>query len=139
MSVKKNSFMDDSPKTMLQVVVKKEFAEKIRNLSFELGFVGSDFTEYLLVLGLRSLNSYEPENQPQTKDEAKSVDESVHHPDHYNGRECMDMLIKMGVGEKGCVFNIVKYLWRWEKKDGLRDLNKARWYLNELINLMENK
>jgi len=72
-------------------------------------------------------------------DEPRSVDESVHHPDHYNGRECMDMLIKMGVGKEGCVFNIVKYLWRWEKKDGLRDLKKAQWYLNELINLMENK
>ena len=30
--------------------------------------------------------------------------------------------------------NIMKYIWRYERKNGQEDLLKAQWYLNKLIN-----
>ena len=34
---------------------------------------------------------------------------------------------------------IIKYLFRYDQKNGLEDLYKAQWYLNELIDLKEKK
>jgi len=33
--------------------------------------------------------------------------------------------------------NCQKYLWRYERKNGLEDLRKAKWYLNTLIHALE--
>jgi hypothetical protein len=33
--------------------------------------------------------------------------------------------------------NILKYVWRYEKKNGLEDLEKAKWYLGQLIFALE--
>ena len=52
-------------------------------------------------------------------------------PNHYKDTKLMDLLI-----EKEIPFaegNIIKYVFRWREKDGLRDLYKARDYLNTLI------
>ena len=52
-------------------------------------------------------------------------------PQHYKDTKLMDLLI-----EKKIPFaegNIIKYVFRWHEKDGLRDLHKARDYLNALI------
>jgi hypothetical protein len=35
--------------------------------------------------------------------------------------------------------NIVKYLLRWRKKDGIKDLRKARYYIERLIRLEEQR
>ncbi len=35
--------------------------------------------------------------------------------------------------------NVIKYLTRYEQKNGVEDLKKARWYLNKLIEREENK
>jgi hypothetical protein len=35
--------------------------------------------------------------------------------------------------------NAVKYLWRYQLKNGLEDLRKARWYLEDLIEQLENQ
>ena len=32
---------------------------------------------------------------------------------------------------------IIKYIWRWKKKNGLEDLKKTRWYLDRLIKHVE--
>lgn len=34
---------------------------------------------------------------------------------------------------------VVKYIARWEKKGGVEDLKKARWYLSHLIDELERK
>ena len=34
--------------------------------------------------------------------------------------------------------NIMKYLWRYRYKNGVEDLKKAQWYLNELIDELED-
>ena len=35
--------------------------------------------------------------------------------------------------------NIIKYVTRYKDKNGLEDLEKARWYLNKLISMLEEK
>ena len=66
------------------------------------------------------------------------VTDMVNHPPHYNqhGVECIDA-IKATTGDnfkdylKG---NIMKYLWRFDYKGKpIEDLQKARWYLDKLI------
>jgi hypothetical protein len=61
----------------------------------------------------------------------------VNNPRHYNesGIECIDALQAMlGDGfEAYLQGNIAKYLWRYKYKNGGEDLQKAKWYLNKLI------
>ena len=43
-------------------------------------------------------------------------------------------------GDEGyLVGNIIKYISRYDEKNGIEDLEKARWYLNELIKLLKEK
>ncbi len=35
--------------------------------------------------------------------------------------------------------NILKYIWRYELKNGAQDLKKAQWYLNRLIVMVETE
>ena len=69
----------------------------------------------------------------------------VNHPPHYTqgGIECIDAIKAATVGKTGieavAVANVVKYLWRYEEKNGLEDVKKAKWYLNKLISELESK
>lgn len=71
--------------------------------------------------------------------------DNVNHPSHYTqgGVECIDAITAATVNKTGieavCTANIVKYLWRYEAKNGLEDVKKAQWYLNRLIAEMEDK
>ena len=52
-------------------------------------------------------------------------------PSHYKDTRLMDLLINRQVPfAEG---NIMKYVFRWREKDGLRDLHKAKIYLDALI------
>ena len=69
--------------------------------------------------------------------EAKQAD-MVNNPPHYNksGIECIEAIA--AATEDGFQFylqgNILKYLWRYRYKDKpLEDLEKAKWYLDKLI------
>ncbi len=68
----------------------------------------------------------------------------VNHPKHYTqgGIECIDAIKAATVGKSGieavCVANVVKYLWRYEEKNGVEDVKKARWYLERLISELES-
>lgn len=59
-------------------------------------------------------------------------------PDHYKAGkvECIDAIEAATVNKKGidavCVANVIKYLWRYESKNGHEDIKKAVWYLNKL-------
>lgn len=74
-----------------------------------------------------------------------ATNDMVNHPSHYTqgGIECIDAITAATVGKTGieavCVANVVKYLWRYEEKNGLEDVKKARWYLEHLINELESK
>jgi hypothetical protein len=61
----------------------------------------------------------------------------VNSPPHYNqaGIECLDAI--RAATNEGYEFylqgNIIKYLWRYRYKNGVEDLNKAKFYLERLI------
>jgi hypothetical protein len=66
----------------------------------------------------------------------------INHPPHYNqsGIECIE-----AIGAATDTYfryylqgNIIKYLWRFDYKGKpLEDLKKAQWYLNKLIEVVE--
>lgn len=58
-------------------------------------------------------------------------------PSHYGDNRLMDLLIDKEVPFAEA--NIMKYVFRWKQKDGLRDLVKARVYLDALITHEELK
>lgn len=66
-------------------------------------------------------------------------------PTHYkNGKvECIEAIESAVVNKKGleatCVSNVIKYLWRYESKNGLEDVKKAKWYLDRLIKYLEEQ
>ena len=67
--------------------------------------------------------------------------DNVNHPEHYqtlNGLETIDVIEAFTADLQGieavCTGNVLKYMCRWKKKNGLEDLKKARWYLDRLIN-----
>lgn len=70
--------------------------------------------------------------------------DNVNHPSHYTkGKvECLDALESATIGKSGieavCVANVIKYLWRYEEKNGLEDVKKAQFYLNRLLATLEN-
>lgn len=67
------------------------------------------------------------------------MSDSINHPEHYASQsiECIDA-IKAATADKSgieavCVANVMKYLWRYDKKGGAESLKKGRWYLDRLI------
>ena len=71
--------------------------------------------------------------------------DNVNHPSHYcqGGIECIDALKAATVDKTGieavCVANVIKYCWRYEEKNGLEDVKKAQFYINRLIQELEEK
>lgn len=63
---------------------------------------------------------------------------NVNHPAHYTqgNIECIDAMKAATAGKSGfeavLVGNIIKYLWRYESKGGIEDVEKAMWYLARL-------
>lgn len=68
----------------------------------------------------------------------------VNHPPHYlsGGLECLDVIESMLTAEefKGyCKGNAIKYIWREDHKGAnIQDLKKSVFYLNRIINKLEN-
>ena len=64
------------------------------------------------------------------------MSDNVKHPNHYckGGIECIDA-INSAVSnitdpfEAYCTGNIIKYIWRWNDKNGVEDLHKAMQYI----------
>lgn len=66
-------------------------------------------------------------------------------PDHYqrDGMECIDA-IKAAVqnlsgAEAYETGSAIKYLWRWKEKGGKDDLNKAKWFIQDMISDLEEQ
>ncbi|MNM68468.1 hypothetical protein D3C81_800290 [compost metagenome] len=63
----------------------------------------------------------------------------VTRPKHYtSGKvECIDAIesaiIGLEANEAFLTGQVLKYMWRWKRKNGAQDLQKARWYLDRLI------
>ena len=70
----------------------------------------------------------------------KTVTSDVINPQHYkvNGLECIDVIEALGFDF--CLGNMLKYVWRAGRKDGvstLEDCRKAQWYLSRHISKLE--
>lgn len=63
--------------------------------------------------------------------------DNVNHPKHYtshpSGIECIQVSRHMNFN----LGNVMKYIWRADHKNGLEDLKKARWYLDDEIKKRE--
>ena len=73
-----------------------------------------------------------------------SESDIVNHPPHYKlnskGIECIDAI--RAATDDGFEYylqgNIMKYVWRYKYKNGSEDLHKAKWYLNKLIEVVDD-
>ena len=75
----------------------------------------------------------------------ESEDKMVSHPSHYqgaNGMEVIDVIENFTcdlVGKEATnTGQIIKYILRWKKKNGLQDLEKTMWYLQRLIDIVKS-
>ena len=73
-----------------------------------------------------------------------SKNDMINHPNHYTwrGLECVEFIKDFVMNQKVgfyavCEANIFKYLYRWQRKNGLQDLLKAKKYLEMLIKDVE--
>lgn len=73
------------------------------------------------------------------------VDDNINHPLRYTKGdvECIDAIKAATVGKTGIeavdVGHVIRYLWRYEEKDGLESVKKAQWYIEHLIKQLESK
>ena len=73
----------------------------------------------------------------------------VNHPRHYISKdgsiETIDVIEAFTENLRGieavCTANAIKYICRWSNKNGIEDLEKAKWYIDHLIEHLkkENK
>lgn len=68
------------------------------------------------------------------------MNEKIEHPAHYNSLgvecsgcakpiECMDVVVAFDFH----LGNVIKYIWRHNHKNGIEDLKKAKYYLDDYI------
>lgn len=76
------------------------------------------------------------------KNEALNIKEDPTNPDHYKSQtslECIDAM-KLMFGSAAvvnfCLCNAYKYIWRHKNKNGVEDLEKARWYINRAAGML---
>lgn len=66
----------------------------------------------------------------------------VNHPAHYenDNYQCIDVMEDIYGTEavmNFCMCNAFKYIWRFQKKNGIEDIQKAQWYMNKYQELAE--
>lgn len=82
---------------------------------------------------------------PKDWQEVFDDEEKVNSPSHYNQSviECIDAMfaatVKKPSNEAILVSNAIKYLWRYEAKNGIEDVKKSQWYINKLVEILDNK
>jgi len=69
--------------------------------------------------------------------------DNVNSPRHYTAGdiEVIDYIQDnlQGGFESYCIGSILKYISRYKNKNGIEDLKKARWFLNKVINELDDK
>ena len=74
-----------------------------------------------------------------------SKSDNVNHPSHYNqnGMEVWDVIkaftSNLSGAEAFYAGNVIKYILRWDKKNGIEDLEKAKVYIDKIIEGRKNK
>jgi hypothetical protein len=87
---------------------------------------------------MKAMMHQEELRMAQANKQSDNVVDMVNNPPHYNqtGIECIQAI--SAATDKGFKYylqgNVMKYLWRFDYKDKpLEDLQKAKWYLDRLI------
>lgn len=87
---------------------------------------------------MKAMIAQEELRMAQANKQSDNVVDMVNSPPHYNqtGIECIHAI--SAATDKGFKYylqgNVMKYLWRFDYKDKpLEDLQKAKWYLDRLI------
>ena len=81
---------------------------------------------------------------PQEEEPKKTHKDNIN-PSHYTqGKyETIDIILdrveNLPGNQSTLVGNIIKYLWRYDKKNGVEDLNKSKWYLDKLIEVVDDE
>lgn len=123
-----------------------EDACEYRNNSHPVPITGNIYNETDLTGGdtvLKWAESYCKDEWQEVFDEQTSKDPV--NPQHYkNGEvECIEAIKSAVVGKDGfagyLTGNLLKYVWRYESKNGVEDLEKGLWYLNKLIEYEKSK
>lgn len=72
--------------------------------------------------------------------DAQAPQDEVNRPAHYQSRKGIETIDAIEAAcedlsgfEGYCTGNALKYLFRWQKKGGKKDLEKSRWYINRLL------
>ncbi len=66
----------------------------------------------------------------------------VNHPSHYEtGKfECFDVM-REAFGDEAvknfCICNAFKYLYRHQRKNGIEDIRKAKWYIDHFLGIID--
>jgi len=66
-------------------------------------------------------------------DATDKINNPKHYTSHPSGIECIDITRHMGFN----LGNVIKYVWRADLKEGIDDLKKAVWYLQDEIKKRE--
>jgi hypothetical protein len=80
-------------------------------------------------------------NYFEKAEDKPAVSDSVNHPPHYAGQiEAIDYILQVAAtypgNEAALVANVIKYVSRATRKgDKAKDLKKAQWYLNKLVEI----
>lgn len=85
-------------------------------------------------------NNFTPLKDVAPSVNEKPVNDNVNHPSHYaTGKyECIDVMLEIfGVEavKTFCLLNAFKYNYRSGRKNGLEDIQKAKWYIDKYIEL----
>ncbi len=71
------------------------------------------------------------------------MSDTINQPSHYTygGIECIQAIeaatAELSGIEAVCTGNVIKYMWRWKRKNGIEDLKKANRYIQMLIDKLE--
>ena len=89
-----------------------------------------------------SIDDATPEEWNRVHQTLKRGRDDVSSPVHYNkgSIECIEAIEASSTKEEYEGYlrnNVLKYVWRFRYKDNIKDLRKARWYLDKLIGSVE--
>lgn len=106
--------------------------------------IEQDIREGRLVDGLEE-ETMDLKNVTEEVNEAMNVKVDPTNPDHYKNHTSLECIDEMEIifGPLGityfCVCNAWKYIRRWKNKNGIEDLNKAKWYIEKAWELIDSE
>lgn len=127
--------------------LRKKYDAKTDKYTDDYGCIFDDMNDDMLDKCYNWYKEIDPAACENAEAECCDVEQNVdmvNHPTHYTqgGIECIDALKAATVSKTGieavCTANAIKYLWRYEEKNGIEDVKKARWYIDRLIKELEN-